>query len=621
MKALIKKMLPDKAVNQIYYARKYGLAAEWRHLTKGENLDAPGAAVQPANGSEPILSYDTWRKLRLPTEEELQAQRNEKFAYMPKISIVVPLFRTPENFLREMIDSVVNQTYENWELCLANGDPTDTTVKRVLAEYTARDPRIRVKDLQENYGISGNSNEAFSMAAGEFVGLLDHDDLLDITVCYEAVKRLNEDDQIDALYTDEDKINMDGSHYFEPHFKPDFNIDLLRGNNYICHFFLVRRTLLDEVGGFCSAYDGSQDYDLILRCTEQARHICHIPKALYHWRMHEASTAQNPESKMYCFDAGKRAIEAHLQRVGVKGTVSFTKNLGFYRVQYPVQGQPLVSVIIPNKDEKETLEMCIRSILEKTTYSDYEIIIVENNSRSEAVFSYYKELENDPRIRVVTYENNGTFNYSALNNFGVTHAKGEYLLLLNNDTEVITPDWIEELLGHCQRADVGIVGAKLYYPDDTIQHAGVIIGRGGLAGHAMVGLPRGDIGYFRKASMQADMSAVTAACMMVKRSVYEEVNGFDEQIAVAFNDVDFCIRVGRRGHLVVYNPYVELYHYESKSRKTEDTPEKQARFASEVALVSERLSDFLPDKDPCYNPNWEQSLAYPCYVLKQPQKV
>lgn len=618
MKDLIKKVLPDKVVRQIYYARKYGMAAEWRHMTKGENLDVPGAAVQEANGSEPILSYDAWRKLQLPTEEELRAQRNEKFPYMPKISIVVPLFRTPENFLREMIDSVVNQTYENWELCLANGDPADETVKRVLAEYIAKEPRIRVKDLQENYGISGNSNEAFSMATGEFVGLLDHDDLLDITVCYEAVKRLNEDEQIDALYTDEDKINMDGSHYFEPHFKPDFNIDLLRGNNYICHFFLVRRTLLDEVGGFRSAYDGSQDYDLILRCTEQARQICHIPKALYHWRMHEASTAQNPESKMYCFDAGKRAIEAHLQRAGVKGTVSFTENLGFYRVQYPVQGQPLVSVIIPNKDEKETLETCIRSILEKTTYSNYEIIIVENNSESEAVFSYYKELEKDSRIRVVTYENDGTFNYSALNNFGVTHAKGEYLLLLNNDTEVITPDWIEELLGHCQREDVGIVGAKLYYPDDTIQHAGVIIGRGGLAGHAMVGLPRTDIGYFRKASMQADMSAVTAACMMVKRSVYEEVNGFDEQIAVAFNDVDFCIRVGRRGHLVVYDPYVELYHYESKSRKTEDTPEKQARFASEVALVSERLSDMLPDKDPCYNPNWEQSLAYPCYVLKQP---
>ncbi len=610
IKERIKKILPKKTVQGIYYLRKYGAAAFFRRIAKGEDLDRP----QPAGE----ISYEQWRTCMAPTEAQLEQQRQTRFSGGPKISIAVPLFRTPETFLRQMIDSVLCQTYENWELCLANGDPSDEKVNAVLEEYQNADSRILVKDLAENLGISGNTNEAISMASGDFIGLLDHDDLLDPSACFEAASRIVNDPEIDVLYTDEDKVSMDTSHYFEPHFKPDFNLDLLRGNNYICHFFLVRKSLLDQVGGFRKEFDGSQDYDLILRCTEAAKKICHIPKALYHWRMHLQSTAQNPESKMYCFDAGKRAIEAHLARTGTKGTVSYTENLGFYRVTYPVEGSPLVSVLIPNKDEKKTLETCINSILERSTYENYEIIIIENNSETEEIFAYYKELEQNPRIRVVTWNGTG-FHYSDLNNFGFSYAKGDYVILLNNDTEVISKDWIEELLGHCQRPEVGIVGAKLYYPDDTVQHGGVIIGRGGLAGHAFTGLPRGEVGYFRKASMQSDLSAVTAACMMVKSSVYKQAGGFDPQIAVAFNDVDFCLRVRQLGLLVVYDPYVELYHYESKSRKTEDTPEKQRRFQSEVEYVSSRWKKYLPDRDPYYNPNWSQSLDRPCYTLKECQ--
>ncbi len=594
MKELIKRILPDKLVKAIYYLRKYGMKALLNRVFRGIDRDRPQG--------KKAISYDKWRKLHSPSREELENQRNSILPNGPKISIVVPLFRTPEKFLTQMIDSVRQQTYPHWELCLANGDPSDETVKKVLARYLAEDSRIKAKDLKENLGISGNTNAALQMAEGEFIGLLDHDDLLAPEACYEAVKRITANPGIDVLYSDEDKVSMDTTRYFEPHFKPDFNLDLLRGNNYICHFFLVRKKLLEQVGGFRKEYDGAQDYDLILRCCEAAGEICHIPKVLYHWRMHQQSTAQNPESKMYCYDAGKRAIEAHLQRTGVKGEVSYTENLGFYRVKYPVTGTPLVSILILNRDEKETLQKCIQSVMEKSTYTNYEIVIVENNSQQRETFAYYEELEKTDHIRVITWKGK-TFNYSALNNFGVRYTKGEYLIFLNNDVELITEDWIEELLGHCQRPEVGITGVKLYYPDDTIQHGGVIIGLGGLAGHAFTGLSRENVGYFRRASMQADLSAVTAACMMVRRSVFEQAGGFDERLAVAFNDVDFCLRVRELGFLVVYDPYVELYHYESKTRGYENTPEKQARFEGEVAYATERWAALLEKGDPCYNPN------------------
>ena len=362
--------------------------------------------------------------------------------------------------------------------------------------------------------------------------------------------------------------------HFQPHLKPDFNIDLLRSNNYICHFFVVRKSLLEKTGGFRREYDGAQDYDFIFRCTQAAGKIHHIPEILYHWRTHQSSTADNPESKLYAFEAGKRAIEENLRQNGLIGEVSHTKDYGFYRVKYPVQGEPLVSIIIPNKDAKEDLEKCIQSILEKSSYTNYEILIVENNSTGEEIFSYYKELSENSRIRLLRWKRE--FNYSAINNYGAKKAKGDYLLFLNNDTEVISPDWIEEMLGFCQRPDTGIVGARLYFGNNTVQHAGTVIGIGGIAGHMFTDMPRERSGYMHKAAIIQDLSAVTAACMMVKRQVFDEVQGFEEQLSVAFNDVDFCLRVREKQYLVVYDPYVELYHYESKKQRVQRTAKKKS---------------------------------------------
>ena len=368
---------------------------------------------------------------------------------------------------------------------------------------------------------------------------------------------------------------------------------------------------MKKVGGFRREYDGAQDYDFIFRCVEQAKEICHIPEVLYHWRTHKASTADNPASKMYAFDAGKRAIEGNLERSGVKGVVSHTKDLGFYQVEYPVKGNPLISILIPNKDQKDSLKKCLDSVFEKSTYTNYEIIIIENNSVEDETFAYYKELEKKSNVKIVTWE--GEFNYSAINNFGEKEANGDYLLFLNNDVEVINSSWMEEMLGNCQRKEVGIVGAKLYYPDDTIQHAGTIIGIGGIAGHAFLNMPRSRTGYLHKASIQMDLSAVTAACMMMKKDVFDKLGGFEEKLTVAFNDVDLCLRTVEAGYLVVYNPRVELYHYESKSRGLEDNEEKVRRFQGEIEFMRTRWIRILKNGDPNYNKNltlskWNYSL-------------
>lgn len=561
------------------------------------------------------VPYGPWYEQHKPTEKELDRQRKETFSHQITFSIVVPAYRTPELFLRQMIESVQNQTYGKWELCIANASPEDGKMAEVLQEYQSGDKRILVKELEVNAGIAQNTNAALEMASGEFVALLDHDDLLAPNALYEAALALEKDPLVDVLYTDEDKVNMELTEHFQPHLKPDFNLDLLRSNNYICHFFLARRTIVEKVGGFREEYNGAQDYDFIFRCTDEARKVFHIPEILYHWRTHQASTADNPASKMYAFEAGKKAIEAHLAKRGQKGEVSLKKDLGFYRVKYPVEGTPLVSIIIPNKDQKDTLKKCVDSVIEKTAYDNYEIVIVENNSTSEEIFAYYKELETSCKasVRVVTWEGSGGFNYSAINNFGVSKAKGEYLLFLNNDVEVLDSDWMEELLGNCQRPEVGITGVKLLYPDKTIQHAGTVIGIGGIAGHMFVDMPAGRSGYMHKASLQMNYSAVTAACMMMKRSVFEELHGFEEQLAVAFNDVDLCLRTVKAGYLVVYNPYVVLYHYESKSRGTEDSEEKVRRFQGEIEFMRTRWEDLLKKGDPYYNKNlslskWNYSL-------------
>ena len=593
----LKKIRPYNIQKGFRYLKHYGLR---------EFLVRLSERMEPEE-----VPYGPWFEKHKASREQLEKQRARKWDRTPLLSIVVPAYRTPEEFLEQMMDSLLAQSYENWELCIANGSPEDDRMQKVLREYTKKDSRIRVKNLEENLGIAGNTNAALAMASGEFVGLLDHDDLLAPNALYEVADRIVADEQTDVLYTDEDKVTTDLKEHFQPHFKPDFSIDLLRSNNYICHFFVVRRTLLEKTGGFRREFDGAQDYDFIFRCTEAAGKICHIPEILYHWRTHEASTADNPQSKLYAFEAGKRAIEENLKRRGLQGEVSHTKDYGFYRVKYAVQGEPLVSIIIPNKDAKTDLEKCIRSVKEKSSYKNYEILIVENNSETEEIFAYYKELSKDPAIRLLKWKKE--FNYSAINNFAAKKARGEYLLFLNNDTEVITEDWIQELLGICQRQGTGAVGARLYYGDHTIQHAGTVIGIGGIAGHMFVNLPGERTGYMHKAALIQDLSAVTAACMLVKREAFEEVGGFEEQLSVAFNDVDLCLRLREKGCLVVYNPYAELYHYESKSRGAEDSKEKVRRFQSEIEFMRCRWEKLLKAGDPYYNKNlsltkWNYSL-------------
>ena len=556
--------------------------------------------VKAALCKKKTISYQVWLKKNHVTKSELDKQRAHVFEYNPLISIVIPLYETDPKFFCQLIDSILNQTYQNFEVCFADGSETDK-LKAVIEKNYPNESRLRYKKLEKNLLITGNTNAAIEMAQGEYIAFADHDDLLSLNALYEMVYALNQDRAIDVVYTDEDKTNFANNKYFEPHFKPDFSIDLLRSVNYICHFFMAKRELIDEVGYLRDEFNGAQDYDFVLRCCEKAKKIYHVPKALYHWRCHEKSTASNPESKLYAFEAGKRAIEAHYQRVGIDAVVELTPNLGLYRSKFAIKGNPLVSIIIPNKDHTQDLDKCIQSILNKSTYGNYEIIIIENNSELPDTFEYYKNIEKKDNIRVIYWDKE--FNYSAINNFGAKEAKGEYLLLLNNDTEIITENWIEEMLGYCQREDVGIVGARLYYADDTIQHAGVILGFGGIAGHAAIGQDRDELGYMARAMTPQDVSIVTAACMMVDRRVYEEIEGLDERLKVAFNDVDFCMKARAKGYLVVYNPYAELYHYESKSRGMEDTPEKVARFAGEIELFKSKWEEELKKGDPYYNPN------------------
>ncbi len=403
------------------------------------------------------------------------------------------------------------------------------------------------------------------------------------------------------FYSDEDKVDMSGKKFFEPHFKSDYNIDLLCTMNYICHLFVVRKDVMEQAGLFESCYDGAQDHDFILRCTEKAEHIVHVPKVLYHWRCHAQSTSENPESKLYAFENGCKAVKAHYDRIGIPAEVEQGPFYGMYRTHYLWKEQPLVSILIPNKDHVADLKKCMDSIEEKSTYRNFEFIIVENNSTEEETFAYYKEIEKRDNVRVLYYKEE--FNYSRINNFGVKEANGEYVLLLNNDTEMIEPDSIKEMLDVCMRPDVGIVGAKLIFEDNTIQHAGVIIGFGGIAGHAFIGQDRDDNGYFSRILSVQDLSAVTAACLMVRKSVFHEVEGLDEEFKVAFNDIDFCLKVRKAGYLVVYNPYAQFYHYESKSRGQEDSADKVARFQQEIGLFGEHWGDILEKGDPYYNPN------------------
>ena len=549
------------------------------------------------------ISYEAWLKTHSVTEEELQNQKAFEFEYKPLISILVPTYKTPKHLLTETINSVINQSYSNWELCIADGASNLGYIKEILDDYASKDKRIKVKYLDENKGIAGNTQECYYMATGDYIGLFDHDDLLEPNALFEVVKAVNEDRTIDFIYTDEDKINEKGTRRFDPHFKQDFAIDTLRSYNYICHFSVFKKELMDKIGGFRDGFNGSQDYDIILRATYNAKNIHHIPKILYSWRVHSGSTAGNPKNKMYCYESAKKAIAEDLKVRGIKGTVKDGKYIGTYEVDYEIIGNPKVSILIPSKDHIEDLDRAIRSILTKTDYTNYEIIIIENNSELKETFKYYEDIQRKySNIKVVVWK--GIFNYSAINNFGAKYAEGEYILLLNNDVEVISTNWLTKMLGLAQREDVGCVGAKLYYPDSTIQHGGVIVGLGGGAAHAHRGFSKKAYGYFMRLGLTHNLSAVTGACLLVKKSVFDEVNGLDESFVVAYNDVDFCLRVLKTGRVNVWTPYAELYHYESKSRGDDSKdPEKAERFRGEFNRFRERYADFLEKGDPYYNVN------------------
>ncbi len=547
-----------------------------------------------------LSDYEAWIQLNEPDEEELKKQRETKFDYEPKISLLVPLYKTPRKFFEELVQCLKDQTYSNWELCLADGTPEEN---KELKDIIKSDKRIKYKALEKNLGIAGNTNECIKLATGDFIALFDHDDLLPEFSLYEVVKAINENPDVEFLYSDEDKITTLDKPRFDPYFKSDFAPDSLRANNYICHFSVFKKELLEKLGGEREEYDGAQDYDIILRMSEETKNIVHIPKMLYHWRVHENSTAKAGETaKPYAYEAGIKAIQDHLKRIGLKGTVEDGETLGTYHVKYEIKGNPKISIVIPNKDYLPTLKKCLKSIIKLTTYENYEIIIVENNSEKKETFDFYKKIDGKDKIKVVYYPEK-EFNYSAIINFGVKNSEGEYIVQLNNDTELLTPNWLEEMLGFAQREDVGGVGVKLLYPDRSIQHAGIIIGMGGVAGHIYRGVKKGKHGFFAKDASIQNLSAVTAACIMTPKSIYDEVGYMNEKYKVAFNDVDFCLKIRETGKLIVYNPFVQFIHYESKSRGFEDTPEKQARFKSEIDRFYDDWGDVLEKGDPYHNIN------------------
>ncbi len=541
-----------------------------------------------------------------PTDKEREELAGHKFAYMPKFSILTPLYNTPEDFLYEMIMSVLGQTYGNFELCLADGsDERHAYVGRVCRTLAEKDGRIKYIKLEKNEGISGNTNRCFEESDGAYIGLLDHDDVLHPNALFEYVKAINEKNA-DFLYCDETTFNRgDIDHMLVTHFKPDFAIDNLRSNNYICHFTCFKRDLLKGMELFRPDFDGSQDHDMVLRLTAKAEHIVHVPKILYYWRSHAGSVAADLSVKSYAVDSAIRAIKDHLKESGLEydDVVSVKEVLTHYHIKYKIKGDPLVSVIIPNMNHLEDLKRCIDSILEKSTYGNFEIIVAENNSDCPDIFDYYEEVVKDSRIRVVYYK--GEFNYSAVNNFAANEARGEYFVLLNNDCQVISPDWIQEMLMFAQREDVGAVGAKLRYPDGSIQHAGVILGLGPdrVAGHIFYGFPGDAWGYMGRMTYAQNLSAVTGACLMVSAKHFREVSGLDETFKVGLNDVDFCLKLRLLGLLNVWTPFAELVHYESKSRGFEDTPEKAQRFAGEVTAFKDKWGSVLAAGDPYYNPN------------------
>lgn len=555
------------------------------------------AQVHEAILNEP---YEEWFESHQATRADLKLQSSTHLKHEPLFSIVVPLFKTPINLFEEMVDSVVQQSYSKWELILVNASPEDEQLCSHISNRVIRDDRIKAITLEDNLGISLNTRAGIDQAQGEFICFLDHDDIIEPDTLFTYATAINEDPAIDLLYCDEDKLLPNGK-FDMPFFKPDFSIDLLRNVNYVCHFLCVKKSVIDSIELYTAEVDGAQDHDLTLKVAERSDHIHHVPRMLYHWRICEGSTAQGADSKPYAIQAGIKAVQSHLDRLGIRAKVTPNDIPFSYDVEYLVDDiEPLISIIIPSKDESKTLSDCIDSIIEKSTYSNYEIIVVENNSEEAETFAYYDEIvEQHKNVRIEKWA--AEFNFSKLVNFGAEKAHGEYLVFLNNDTEVITNDWLEKMLGVCRRPEVGVVGVRLWYPDETIQHAGVAMTPRGPI-HVNYGFPRGRYGYFNLADKPHAVSAVTAACIMVRKKLYDEIGGFDESFAIAYNDVDFCLRICELGKLVVYLPSVELYHYESLSRGTDKSNDKKIRLGEEDALLRQRWMKYYVLGDPFLRP-------------------
>jgi GT2 family glycosyltransferase len=548
---------------------------------------APGTELPSLNTQFKIWLQQHQLK---PADIERMRQELEYFTYTPLISIITPVYNTEEVWLRRAIQSVQAQIYKNWEMCVVDDASTKNHVMPILDEYAASDPRIRVKQLSKNRGIAGASSQALSMATGEFIGLLDHDDELTPDALWEVTSRLNQNPELDLVYSDEDKLTADGIRV-EPFFKPDWSPDLLLSMNYITHFAVFRMSLLEAIGGFRPGYEGAQDYDVLLRVTEKTNRIAHVPKILYHWRMGDTSSASSASAKPFASESGRRAVEDALKRRGYEASAEILAP-GRYRARYKIPESPLVSIIIPTRDQVRLLQQCVTSIEGKTSYHPYEIVVIDNNSIDPETVHLLDALSD--KHRVLRYP--GPFNFSAINNFGATQAKGEHLLFLNDDTQVIDGEWLAALVEQAQRPEVGVAGAKLLYPDNSIQHAGVTLGICGGAGHAFRKLPNNRTAYFGLADLTRNCSAVTAACMIIRRKVFDEVGGFDEELKVVYNDVDLCLRIRKQGYLILYTPFAVLYHFESATRG-------RLRPTREEELFCRRWSETIRLGDPYYNPS------------------
>lgn len=549
-----------------------------------------------------MFNYSEWIKRNEPDEQGLYRQRNTQLKVNPLISIVVPVFNPAKHILEATLNSVDKQTYTNWELCIADGG-SNPEIRQLLSQYAkAYNGKIKVKFLTENKGIATNTNEAIALATGDFVTFLDHDDTLAPFALFEIAKCINENPTVEFIYTNEDKVSFDGKIRHTHHFKPKiFSPDLLRSCNHICHLSIYKKSLLDEIGGINNGFEGSQDYDIILRATETAKSIKHIPKVLYHWKEVPGSTAVAHENKPEADESAKKAIAAHIKRIGLDGEVTGGLWRGSYHIKYNLKHSPLVSIIIPNKNQCDILKRCIESLIIKTSYKNYEIIIMENDSTDTDIKVYYEKIQKKySNIKVIEHKFIDGFNYPEINNHGASFAKGELLLFLNNDTEIMSKDWLAEMVGLAQREDVGIVGAKLYFPNGTIQHAGVQIGPRGAVGLPYYKISNGDIGYMGKLKITQNMMAVTGACLLTKKDLFILLGGFDTNLKIALNDVEYCVRVHEYGKRIVWTPYAELIHHESITRGYEDTPEKQARFRSETNYMYSKWKSVFDAGDPYF---------------------